>query len=375
MKVECNLVYAEIPDNKRGTHSVLHGVMRNLCLLVLFSLLLASSAVASIEIALRGEEPVVIDEIYRRDGLIYIPLDDLLSALALDGDWDSINHVYRIQSDRGTAIISPGSHFMRIGERFIPLQEKPRFIDNRLRVTENFVVNNLSSLVSTQLFYRNIDPATPRKGEDDSALDRLFSFMVKKKKPANAATLRAVGLDPGHGGFDTGSIGLNGFKEKDATLAVTLQLQKIVKMNLGVPVYLSRNDDYALSLEDHLKPAAEPDVDAMLLLHAQAAFSPTPSGIYLYIRSDEESKVDGESLRLATALAKALREDGLTVRDIAAAPLLPLGRGDLPTVLIEMGYLSHEEDSLLLMKEEGQVRLATALFNGLKAFGLEGKGI
>ena len=350
--------------------------MRQNIFFFIVSLVLVCPAMASIEVALQGEPPVVIDEIYHRDGLVYIPIDDLLPAVGLDGAWDAVDHVYRIKSVRGTAIISPGSHFLRIGEQYIPLQEKPRFIDNRLRVTETFVLKHLTSLTSDQLLYRNLDPGTPRASEDDSALDRLFSFMLKKKKSDNPAVLRAVAIDPGHGGHDPGSIGIGGVKEKDVTLAVALNLQKIVKMNLGIPVYLSRDADYGLSLEEHLKPATESDVDALLLLHVQASDDSGPSGIYLYIRADEESKGDGESLRLANALADALRDEGLIIKAIVEAPLLPLGHGDLPTVLIEMGYLSHPEEITLLGEEEGQARLATGLFNGLKLFGKEGgKGL
>jgi N-acetylmuramoyl-L-alanine amidase len=341
----------------------------------ILSLIVPVAAIASIEVALQGAEPVVIDEIYHRDGLIYIPIDELLAAVELKGDWDSIEHVYRISSDRGTAVISPGSQFLRIGEQFIPLQKKPRFIDNKLRVTESFVLKQLSNLVSSRLFYRNLTPVAPVKN-DDSTLDRFFSFMLKKKKPVDAATLRAVGIDPGHGGYDPGSIGLGGIKEKDVNLSVALKLQKIVKMNLGVPVYLSRDDDYGMSLEEHLKPATEPDVDALLLLHSQSSFDSSPSGISLYIRNEESSTAGGESLRLANLLTDALREVGLTVHAVIEAPLLALGRGNLPTVLIEMGYLSHPEDNLLLSTEEGQLRLATGLFNGLKEFGREsGKGV
>ena len=346
--------------------------MRNICFALRFVSVFISQALASIEITLQGEPPVVIDEIYHRDGLVYIPIDDLLPAVGLDGVWDAVDHVYRIKSVRGTAIISPGSRFLRIGEQYIPLQEKPRFIDNRLRVTETFVLKHLNSLTSEQILYRNLDPNMQQTVNDDSALDRLFSFMLQKKKTSNTAVLRAVAIDPGHGGHDPGSIGLDGLKEKDITLTVAQHLQKIVKMNLGIPVYLSRDADYGLTLQEHLKPATEPEVDALLLLHAQVSLSSEASGIYLYIRNDEESKSDGESLRLANALADALRNEGLMVQAVVEAPLLPLGRGNLPTVLIEMGYLSHPEESLLLSRDEGQVRLATGLFNGLEIFGKEG---
>lgn len=349
--------------------------MRNVFLFLLFLFFLTVPAAASIEVALKGEQPVVVDEVYHRNGQVYIAIDDLLQALGMDGGWDAVEHVYRIKSYRGTAIISPGSRFMRIGEQFIPLQVKPRFIDNRLRVTEGFVLKHLSSLHAEQFFYRNLAPSKSQSSGEDSAMDRLFSFMVKKKKPADADILRAVAIDPGHGGHDPGAIGLDGLKEKDVNLGVALSLQKLIKMNLGVPVFLSRDADYGLSLEEHLKPALEPDVDVLLLLHAQTAFTPDPSGIYIYIRNDVDMHGDTESLRLANNLAVALREEGLTVHDVLEAPLLPLGRGDLPTVLVEMGFLSHPEESVQLADKEGQLRLATGLYNGLSTFAKGEKGL
>ena len=135
------------------------------------------------------------------------------------------------------------------------------------------------------------------------------------------------------------------------------------------------DDDYGLTAEERIKPATQPDVDALLLLHAQAAADYKPQGIYLYVRRTETlpgetvKTDDKDSLRLAENLASALRDEGLTVRNVTEAPLLPLGRGDLPTVLIEMGYLSNQADRMLLTDETGQKRVARALFNGLKNFG------
>jgi N-acetylmuramoyl-L-alanine amidase len=78
-------------------------------------------------------------------------------------------------------------------------------------------------------------------------------------------------------------------------------------------------------------------------------------------------------MRLARFLADACKDSGLEVAGIAEAPLLPLGRGNLPSVLAELGYLSNPSDQALLQDPDGQERLATALYNGLKNFADERK--
>lgn len=349
--------------------------MRIFILTTFLLLCLTSPALAVVELSREGASAERLEEIYLREGVSFLALDDVLPALDLSGSWDAVEHVYRIRTPRGVAVISPGSRYIKLGERFIPLKQKPRFIDSRLRVSEQFVTRHLQELIGERIYYRNLDPSSSVSGSGDSALDRLFSFLLRKKKSAEGPVLRAVAIDPGHGGEDPGAIGIKGIKEKDVTLAVAESLQRLLNMRLGVPIYLTRDDDYGLSTEERLKTAAQPDVDALLLLHAQAAQDYKPQGVYLYIRRTgnlpDENVETGErgSLQLAESLASALRDAGLNVHSISEAPLLPLGRGDLPTVLVEMGYLTNQSDRMLLSDDEGREKISRALFEGLKKFG------
>jgi N-acetylmuramoyl-L-alanine amidase len=226
--------------------------------------------------------------------------------------------------------------------------------------------------------YRNLDPPAAIAGKAQTPLDKLFSFLLRKKSEGGAA-LRGVALDPGHGGQDTGSLGIGGVKEKEVALGVARRMEKLVKMQLGIPVYLSRDGDYALDQQQRLEIAANPEVDALILLHAQASFSPAPRGVTFFVRPEEvfEGQTppvgEGESMRLAQFLADACKDNGLKVAGIVQAPLLPLGRGDLPTVLTELGFLSNPDDQSLLRDPNGQELLATALFSGLKKFADERK--
>ena len=75
----------------------------------LFCLLLASasSVHALIEIGRPGEDPLVVEDVYLREGTAFIAIDDVLAALSLEGEWDSVAHLYQIRTPHGRAIISP----------------------------------------------------------------------------------------------------------------------------------------------------------------------------------------------------------------------------------------------------------------------------
>jgi N-acetylmuramoyl-L-alanine amidase len=343
-------------------------------LLLLVLLGLAAAAQARVELFLPGNPSVTIDEVYLRDGVAYLAIDDVLRPLGLSGQWDSIEHTYSIKSPTGTALISPGSRYLRLGERFLPLSHPPRFIDGRLRVAEDFVKKQLPALLGEPIYYRNLDPPEKPAAEEITTLDRLFAFLLRKEQPAGEPVLRGVAIDPGHGGEDVGAIGPGGSKEKAVTLEVARRLEKQLKMRLGIPIYLSRDGDYSLTPTQRLEPVARPDTDVLIQLHAQSSFGPAPHGVTLIVRPQEETAQgalphgEGESIRLARSLAAALRDSGVEVAGIIQAPLLPLGRGNLPTVLIELGYLTNTDDRALLRDPAGQEKVAGALFAGLKNY-------
>jgi N-acetylmuramoyl-L-alanine amidase len=348
-------------------------VLTSALLLSFLSLFFIAPIHAAVEIAVGDRAPVVIEEVYLREGVAFLPIDEVLQALQLSGAWDSVAHVYRIRTPRGTAVISPGSQYMRLGERYIPLGAPPRFIDGKLRVAEDFLSRHLPGLLDAPLYYRNLQPMAGKV--EPSTMDRFFAFILRKKEAVATPVLRGVAIDPGHGGEDPGALGSGGVKEKDITLEVARRLERLLKMRLDIPVFLTRSGDYAITPKQRLETAARPEVDILLLLHAQAAFSPQVSGPNLFVRLDSAGNGEQtDSLRLARKIAAALREAGLGQATIRQAPLLPLGRGDLPTVLVEFGYLSNSQDLALLSKAQGWDRYADALFVGVRAFADELKG-
>jgi len=352
--------------------------MRSLSIF-LFLIILTSPLLAAVDIAPRGKSPVRLTDVYQQGGVPYVAVEDAINAVGLSGHWNSIKHVFRIRTKRGWAEISPASSYLKLGAEYYPLQEKPRFIDGRLRVNDNFVLNQLSLLAGTPIYFRNLDPDQDTVAtEEPSGLEQLFAFLLNKKVERSGPLIRAVAIDPGHGGLDTGVIAETGFKEKEVNLRVAEKLAKQIKMKLGIPIYLSRDGDYELTLEQRLLPASKEDVDIWLLLHAQASLSATPRGVNLFIRPDQghqsprgeeaAEQVENVSLQLADQLALSLRKAQIQVNGIYPSPLLSLGRGGLPTVQVELGYLSHPEELNNLQDGDYQDRLAQALYQGVREY-------
>jgi N-acetylmuramoyl-L-alanine amidase len=356
-------------------------VLRSLFLAIFLLVGVTFSAFGAVELALNNNFPATLDDVYYREGCPFLAIDEVLPILGLGGHWDSVAHVYEIKTPYGTALISPGSRYLRMGDRFIPLKHKPRFIDGFLRVDEPLVKEQLPALLGLTLYYRDLNPQSSEPVENEESLDRFFALLLKKKELATGPSLRGVVIDPGHGGQDPGSIGVGGIKEKTVVLEVARNLEKQLKMQLGIPVYLTRDNDYVLSSEQRIEPATRSDIDILLQLHAQASPRAETSGIILFVRSHEESEVgvvsadQGTSMQLARSLQKSLIEQGFKVNKIIPAALLPLGRGNLPTVLVEMGYLTNAADVAILTQPESQNRLVLAFFDGLKNFADEQKEI
>ena len=345
--------------------------MRRIFVLLLLALLplRTETAEGAVQLALEGRSPVTIEEVYRRSGVSYLALEEVLSILGLSGSWDSVRHIYTINTPAGRALISPGSQFLRLNGRFHPLTHPPAFIDGKLRVDENFVALHLPTALKLSVYYRNLD-SDSHPLPSDSSLDRLFSLLMRQQKPVGSTGLRAIVIDPAHGGGDPGSIGPDGLTEKEVVLGVAQKLQKRLRMQLDLPVHLSRTGDYSLTPQQRYDLVSSAEADALILLHAQASLSPRPRGAVLFVRprQGQPPSATDDSMILAQQLREALVQAGIHVAAVERAPLLPLGQGNLPTVLIELGYLSHSADRELLGRSEGRERLAEALFQGLESY-------
>ncbi len=169
----------------------------------------------------------------------------------------------------------------------------------------------------------------------------------KKEKGGNHLII----IDPGHGGNDPGAIYSNIF-EKDLNLQVSIKLAKVLRES-GYNVILLREKDETLSLDDrvnlvknYLQNNSFIDKAIFLSIHANAALSPEVKGIEIFYATDF-------SFPLAKTISEVLSKY-YSVRTLRQGKFYILSRIPIPGVIIEMGFLSNNEERVLITSEEFQ---------------------
>jgi N-acetylmuramoyl-L-alanine amidase len=224
-----------------------------------------------------------------------------------------------------------------------------------------------------------------------------------------------IALDPGHGGVDPGAIGYNGIHEKDITLATAREVRRQLEATGRYRVMMTREEDEFIPLRERVARAREADAQLFISLHADSIVGSQVRGLSIYTLSDKASDHEAESLaakenrsdaiggvdlshendQVATILIDLAQRDtrnhsrhfaGLVLHEVGhIQKLLPkpdrsagfavLTAADVPSVLIEMGYLSSPEDARLLTEAEHRERLATSLVHAIDGyFGWLGTG-
>ena len=221
---------------------------------------------------------------------------------------------------------------------------------------------------------------------------------------APSTGLRTVVIDPGHGGDETGTQGAKGTQEKEITLAVARRLRTLIEGRLGLKVFLTRDDDRTMSLDDRSAFANNHRADVFISLHANSAVRPALKGAEVYYltveRADAEARKKAEdsgtslpalgggsravdlilwetaqaryleqSATLAGFIEQALRAKiEMSPRAIQQSPLRVLVGASMPATLVEMGYLSNADQETQLASAAYQDQIAQSLLDALIKF-------
>jgi N-acetylmuramoyl-L-alanine amidase len=216
--------------------------------------------------------------------------------------------------------------------------------------------------------------------------------------------LRTVVIDPGHGGEELGTQGSRGTLEKEITLAVARRLRTLIESRLGLKVFLTREDDRTLSLDERSAFANNHRADVFLSIHANSAVRPALKGAEVYYltveRADEEArkKADANSTTLPalgggsraidlilweTAQARYLEQSAalagfieqalaarveMSPRAVQQAPFRVLVGANMPAALVEIGYLSNADQETQLATAAYQDQVAQSLLDALVKF-------
>lgn len=219
-----------------------------------------------------------------------------------------------------------------------------------------------------------------------------------------------VAIDAGHGGQDPGSIGLRRHvREKEVVLSVAKKLEKLINAQRGTRAYLVRQGDYYISLRKRMELARMEGADLFISIHADSFKDPKASGASVYILSEKgasneaarwlaerENRADlVGGIRLedkSDLLASVLLDLSQTANQTAShalaghliarlgeisdlhhktvqhASFMVLKSPDIPSVLVELGFLSNLKGEEKLANPAYQQVLAKALLTGVNAY-------
>jgi N-acetylmuramoyl-L-alanine amidase len=226
-----------------------------------------------------------------------------------------------------------------------------------------------------------------------------------------------VALDPGHGGEDPGAIGPNGTREKDVVLQIANRLRERINAtvlktrrgDLPLRAFMTRDADFFLPLHVRVQKAQQVQADLFISLHADAFFTPKASGASVFALSqgaassaaarwmaNKENGADAigglniktqdahvqqalfdmsttaqinDSLKLGQEMLGQMRQlIKLHKPTVEQAGFAVLKAPDIPSVLVETGFISHPEEELRLASEAYQEQLAEALMRSIERY-------
>ncbi len=250
-----------------------------------------------------------------------------------------------------------------------------------------------------------VDPATPARAavptaDGETSLVRALGLKIGR-----------IVIDAGHGGHDSGTLGVDGLEEKDVVLDVALRLGKILHDRLGAEIIYTRSDDTFIPLETRTAIANKAQADLFLSIHANSSSDASARGVetyYLNFTSQpdalevaaRENAVSDQSIHQLSDLVKkiALKEKidesrefasdvetslygglqkgnaGLKNRGVKKAPFVVLIGANMPSILAEISFVTNPKDARQLREPDYRQRVAESLYKGVAKYagGLSG---
>jgi N-acetylmuramoyl-L-alanine amidase len=166
-------------------------------------------------------------------------------------------------------------------------------------------------------------------------------------------------VDPGHGGKDSGALGIGGAQEKDIVLPIGRKVAEMLRRH-RIQVLLTRNSDYFVSLPGRVDMARQDNAGVFVSIHANSAGEDRPdvNGLEVYYYDS--------GLDLARVVRNRILQS-VNVRDrgIRRARFYVLRKTSMPSILVETGYMTGREDMAKLKTSQYQNQMAEAIADGI----------
>ncbi|QLE86889.1 MULTISPECIES: N-acetylmuramoyl-L-alanine amidase [Shewanella] len=244
----------------------------------------------------------------------------------------------------------------------------------------------------------------------DAGGTKASSAATVNKKPTNALRDVVIAIDAGHGGDDPGSIGPKGTYEKRVVLQIAKKVEAKINSTPGMKAVMTRTGDYFVNINRRSEIARNSKADLLISIHADAFTSPQPRGASVWVlsmgRANSEigrwlehkekhsellggageiiQNTDNEQYLAMTLLDMSMDRSMAISHNIADDVLANLGKvtklhkhkpesasfgvlksPDIPSILVETGFISNHKEERLLTQREHQNNIANAVHRGV----------
>jgi N-acetylmuramoyl-L-alanine amidase len=318
---------------------------------------------------------------YTISGKSYLPLVSLCDLKAINWDYDTFAKTVTLKKDSHEINLAVGSSIVLV-------DGLPQDLKSPVDIYKGAVVVPLR-------FKRDI-------------IDIVFerAYPVGKAPSPRISTVRKIVIDPGHGGRDPGAIGITGLREKEICLDIARRLRAVLEP-CGFDVFLTRDYDEFITLEERSDFANRGNADLFISIHANANRAKWISGLEAYYVSNnvddshralvsaenselrlENAPYGTQTLNLRTILWDIIYNQNrcesvelsrhickyaannldIKVLGVKGAPFHVLKWTQMPSVLVEVGYVSNAYEERLLRKGFYRQQIAEAIAGGLNNY-------
>lgn len=334
-------------------------------------------------------------------GVSYIAVEDLKQILDLNIKYFPFTKILTITKGVVVYKFVIDTRTVFINGEMSEINAPPKVIDGELFLPLGFLkdqwLKNAPAVTST------VDSAEPRIDEQLSELSFQNTDLKNQEKgtsvPENRSRSITVILDAGHGGKDPGTV-FEKILEKNITLSIAKKLKEYFDTESRFRAILVRTNDKFIELDERTFFANSNHGDLLLSIHVNAAYSDKANGIDLFVpgrnekdvgniankeinkvTSDRESLETGllnlkqdiiflESKKIGLSLKDSLDHDelGIRFRAIKKSRFCIFSNIDMPSLLIEFGFITNSGDREYLLKEPSIDLIAKRIFYGVKNY-------
>ncbi|EAQ50471.1 N-acetylmuramoyl-L-alanine amidase [Leeuwenhoekiella blandensis MED217] len=185
----------------------------------------------------------------------------------------------------------------------------------------------------------------------------------------NLDTKKIVVIDPGHGGKDSGAIGINGIQEKDVALNIANAILKLNdELDKTLDIYLTRHTDTLISISDRTKLAKVLKADLFVSLHCNHSDNVHSRRVEVYV-ANQNSEFSEEAIWLAFQLQADLKKKlGFESRGVKFANFQVLREtiAYCSSLLLELGFLSNWDENMYLSNSNRIKIIAYLIYESIK---------